>query len=194
MVQNVAEREQRIIDLKKQLTELEGQDQAEVVFQSVRSPGREPITLWNLQTGERIVVPRYVARAALKTGRFSTREEDAPPYKIGNVKCFLAADSPERPVLQEIGLGDKFCPADKLQNLYARRMHGMKKHRQEWAALQEHVEAQKQATQEARANAQLEATLALAGKAAQVEEVQCDLCDYTGTKNQVRGHRMGAHK
>jgi hypothetical protein len=142
------------------------------------------------------------------TFRFVSDAKNAPEYKLGIIKCFLHKDSPERPVLELVGLGSATCPKATLASLHSKRQHGLHRHKQEWAAWQEHVEGKKEERREERANQQLEATLVLAGKAAEPVEAsrlaadsapvsvlakgECDICGKTGFKN-VGAHKRGAH-
>jgi hypothetical protein len=178
----------------------------EVVFQHIRT-GRNPVTIYSMQDGEPIPIPEYMVRGALsKTlpdgGRmFTDNPDEAPKYRWGKVKCFLHADSAERAsgILREIGLEAKLCPAGKLASAYAKRMHGQHRHSKEWEAYQEYVGEQKEKEQNERQERQLAATLRLAGgsQAVATEVASCDVdgcAGFEGTANQVRGHKLGAHK
>ena len=166
MVNEVAEREERKRDLKSQIAELSAERDGEIIFMHI-SPGREPVTVYRAKTGEPVEVPAYMVRAVMEKdedGRpmFVARKEDAPEYKLGTIKCFLHADSPERPILEEIGLSGVTCAAAHLASQHAKRQHGLHRHKQEWAALQEYIEDEKEEKREARLDKQLEATLAVA--------------------------------
>lgn len=170
MASEVAERAEQRRDLKNQLDGLGKPDDAEIVFMHI-SPGREPVTVYRAKTGEPVEVPTYMVQAIMvkqEDGQpmFVARKEDAPEYRLGIIKCFLHADSPERPILEEIGLAGVTCPAAHLASQHAKRQHGLHRHKQEWAALQEHLSGQKEQQREDRLDRQLEATLALAGRAA----------------------------
>ncbi len=205
MTQNVAERAEKARDLKAQISELSAEDAGEILFLEI-SPGRVPVTIYRSDTGEPVPVPEYMVKNVmgnrLQDGRFAfvAKKEDAPVYQPGTAKCFLHADSPEREDLKELGLSGITCPAGNLANLHSKRVHGQRRHKQEWAALQELVKDRKEAKQEARQQEQLDATLALAGKAATVAtpvEVAangtCDICHKTGFKN-VGVHKSHVHK
>ena len=204
MQEGTATKERRVRDLKGQLADLDAEDEGEWLFME-NSPARKKVALYSMLDGEKVMVPKYMAGAALGKRltadegggfMFTDNPKEAPEYVVGDTKCFMHPESPERAVLAEIGLGSAFCPAAQLGGVYSRRMHGMRRHSKEWAAYQEYVDQKKEDAATARQEAQLEATLALArGNMAPVEEVvDCDQCNYAGTKRQVTGHKMGAHK
>ena len=166
MADEVAINAEKRRDLKSQLDGLNTQDQGEIIFMHI-SPGREPVTIYRAKTGEPTEVPAYMVRAVMEKqedGRpmFVARKGDAPEYKLGTIKCFLHADSPERPILEEIGLAGVTCPAAHLASQHARRQHGLHRHKQEWAAYQEFMEDKKEEKRETRLDEQLEATQGLA--------------------------------
>lgn len=206
----VAERERKTRDLRSEIAGLQTEFEKDIVFQHIRS-GHEPVTLYSVLDGEPIPIPEYmvpnVLTKTLPDGRymFTDNPDEVPEYKLGDVKCFLHADSPERAsgVLDEIGLAGKACPAGHLSSLHSKRMHGHHRHKQEWAAYQEYVEEKKEAVREARQEKQLEATLGIARAAggqptpseepvAPVAKGVCDTCGKTGLKN-VGAHMRGAH-
>ena len=177
MVNEVAERAEKRRDLKNELDALGRQAESDIVFMHI-SPGREPVTIYRAKTGEPVEVPTYMVRAVMEKQEdgkpmFVARKGDAPEYKLGTIKCFLHADSPERPILEEIGLSGVTCPAAHLASQHARRQHGLHRHKQEWAAYQEFMEDKKEEKREGRLDKQLEATLAVAeragGQAAPIE-------------------------
>jgi hypothetical protein len=191
---------ERVRDLKSQIAGLSAEEVGEILFLEI-SPGREPVIVYSAEDGSPTPVPTYrideVMGLTDKDGnhRFVAEAKDAPEYKPGNVKCFMHKDSPERAILEEIGLSAATCPADQLGSLHSKRQHGLHRHKQEWAAYQEYKENEKEEKREARQDKQLEATLAIArGGVGQAELVQCSECDYKGTKRQLAGHKMGAHK
>lgn len=170
MVQDIAERAERRRDLKGQLGNLGGLVQSEVIFEHI-SPGREPVTVYSTQNGEPIPVPAYmidpVMAKTLPGGKpmFVAKKEDAPEFILGTVKCFLHPESPERAILGQIGLSGKTCPAAHLASPHSKRVHGEKRHKQEWAAYQEFVKEEKEAATEARQEKMLQAALGSASKA-----------------------------
>ena len=173
MTQNVAEREEKIRDLTGEVAELD-RAEPEVLFQ-LRSPRRQLVTIYSTTDGEPIPIPESMVRAAMNATRadgvrrFAARKEDVPEYKLGDVKCFLHPDSPERDILAKIGLAGATCPAPHLASGHSKRVHAEHRHKQEWAALQEFLNDQKENVREARAERQLQATLDLARGASSAE-------------------------
>ena len=199
----IAETERRARDLRSQVAELEPGLEG-VIFEHIRTR-RELVTVYSMADGEAIPVPEYMLRAVMtKTVdgeyMFTDNPAEAPEYRRGTVKCFLHADSAERAsgVLEEIGLAGKTCPAGSLASVHSKRIHAERRHGREWAALQDYLNDRKEEKAIARQEQQLEATLALAGKAAAptVSDTptlgECDICGKTGFKN-VGAHKRGAH-
>lgn len=177
--QNEAQRMQAARDLLQQVDELAGEgkgDVPEVVFQDI-SPRRRKLPIYSLRDGERLMIPRSLLQQTLnkrdnKTGKwlFTAHKEEAPEYKLGEIKCFLHPEAAERPLLDEIGLAGKECEAAHLGSRYSRRMHGMHRHKQEWAMYQEYLEDEKDRVAEERQQKQLEATQELARAATQANK------------------------
>jgi len=199
--QTEAERLQHIRDLKDQITELRDESASEVIFQDT-SPRPRKVTLYSMTDGQPVQVPAHMAARTMEKrlpgGKymFTAVQSEAPAFELGEVKCFLHEDSPEQPILAEIGLSHVRCEAAHLANLHSKRIHGLHRHRQEWEAYQEYVNTQKEERMMSRQEKQLEATLEIArhaaGQAVSVAEPPateiCDECGKTGIKN------MGAHK
>ncbi|KKL86929.1 hypothetical protein LCGC14_1939780, partial [marine sediment metagenome] len=158
---------ERVRDLKSQIAGLSAEEVGEILFLEI-SPGREPVTVYSTEDGSPVPVPAYRINEVMGltdsegNPRFVAEAKDAPEYKEGSVKCFLHKDSPERAILDLIGLSGAFCPADHLASEHSKRIHGLHRHKQEWAAYQGYVEDQKEAKREKRLDEQLDATLALA--------------------------------
>ncbi|KKK85732.1 hypothetical protein LCGC14_2770350 [marine sediment metagenome] len=194
MPDSPAVKAEKVRDLRGQLTGIAEEDEPEILFQMI-SPGREPVTVYSTTDGTPTAVPKYMIGAAMElknndgSFRFVADAKDAPEYKLGTIKCFLHKDSPERPILEMVGLQSATCPKQTLASVSAKRMHALHRHKQEWIAYQEHVEDQKEAKREARLDQQLDATLALArgGTAVATPKGECDVCGKT-FKN------LGAHK
>ncbi len=203
-IQRVEERR----DLKQQITELRDESDQEIIFKET-SPRRVKRTIYSMRDGEPLPVPLYMAEKALDkrdpaTGEymFTSLKEKAPEYKMGTIKCFLHPDSSDQVILDEIGLSGMPCPKKTLKNPHSKRMHALHRHPEEWLAYQDFLDGRKEAEATARQDAQLEATLVLAGKAARapsappgaVSACPEEGCAYQGTKRQIQGHKMGAHK
>ena len=185
---------ERVRDLKSQIANLSAEEVGDILFLEI-SPGREPVTVYSKEDGSPVLVPSYRINEVMSltdsegNHRFVAEAKDAPEYRPGTVKCFLHKDSPERPILEMVGLQSATCPKQTLASVSAKRMHALHRHKQEWIAYQEHVEDQKEAKREARLDQQLDATLALArgGTAVATPKGECDVCGKT-FKN------LGAHK
>jgi len=171
---NVAERAQDIRDLRGQISELRDHGQ-EILFRET-SPARKKVPIYSLVDGEEIYIPVNLLERTLEKrlpdGKFmfTARQHEAPEYKRGNVKCFLHPESIERAVLDEVGLTGITCNSAHLRSAHSKRIHALHRHSQEWAAYQEHMENQKETERNARQDAQLEATLAIARAAGTVKE------------------------
>ena len=200
MAVNTPEKAQEVRDLRAQMAELA--DDPEIIFKE-SSPRKRMATIYSMIDGEPLPVAMTNIERALEKRlpgggyMFTAKKEEAPEYKLGDVKCFLHMDSPDRPILREIGLGGAYCPAAHLANSHSKRIHAQHRHSQEWAAYQEFVKDEKERAQIERENQQLEATLAIAGRASAApatEVLKCPECDYEGTKQQIQGHKMAKHR
>lgn len=132
------------------------------------SPRRKLYVLYNMKDGERIEVPKFVFSNAIDRRipgtnefAFTAFKDKAPQLTRMRVKCFLHPESPEREVLNEIGVFTE-CLADELRNNHARRRHAMGLHRGEWAAYNEYIGEQRDNLQHEQQRQQVEATLRLA--------------------------------
>jgi hypothetical protein len=168
---NPALRIQQQRNLKNQISELADQDEAELIIRE-SSPRTRYSTIYAMRDGEPLRVPVKLIAATLekrdrKTGQylFTATREDAPEYKLGEVKCFLHSESTDRIVLDEIGVS-AICESGHLANGYSKRIHGLHRHKQEWAMFQEHIAERKEYEINDRAERQLQATLKLAEAAA----------------------------
>ena len=220
--------ERKITDLRSRIDGLEMSDLGgEVVFQHIRTR-RNLVTIYSMVDGEPIQIPEYMVEAAMSKTlpdggpMFTNDAADAPEYKLGQTKCFLHPDSPDRPILERAGLAGKTCVAGNLAGGYAKRIHALHRHKQEWEAYQDYVGGQEAAQAVGRAEQQIEATLALARRAdgsataevvaprrsaqgdtppveAPVEANACSLCGWKpkpGNKSPelaLRFHRVGKH-
>lgn len=152
---------------------LAAESSQDVVFMDM-TPKEPPITLYAMSDGEAIPMPPWIAKMAIRKRykgggyMFTNDPNEAPQYKLGAVKCFLHAESPERlsGVLDEVGVASVICPAEHLASKYARRIHAENRHGKRWAAYQEHKKELQEEADRAERKMQLDATLALAGKAA----------------------------
>jgi len=176
--QNIAERTQKIRDLRGQIGGLAADDEQEIVFQEI-SPRRRKVTIYSMVNGQPVEIPAYMVAGVLEKRlddggyMFTAYKEQAPEFQPGTVKCFLHPESPDRPILEEIGLSGVTCPAAHLANMHSRRVHARHRHKEEWAAYCEHVDDQKELERNRHQQAQLDATLEIAraasGQASPVE-------------------------
>ncbi len=162
-----AERAQRVRDLGQEVKDIRRQDQPEVLFQE-SSPAREPEMIYSMVDGEPISIPWYMLADTIQktlpdgTYMFTTHEDEAPTYRVGEIPCFLSPKAPEHAIVAELGLGSKVCPAEHLASAHSKRIHALRRHKDEWAAFQEYIEADKERLRIEREEKQLAATLALA--------------------------------
>ena len=167
--QPAAERAEDRRDLKRQVKELEGQDDREILFRET-SPTRRLVSVYSTIDGEEIRVPSYMLDIVLdkRDGQgkylFTARKETAPEYKPGILPCFFHADAKERPILEALGIADPPCPAGALRNNFARRIHAQNRHKRRWEAYREHLDEIKEEEARGREQQQLDAMLALAGQ------------------------------
>lgn len=171
---DVAERAQTARDLRDQLGSLDRQDEEEIVFKDMsRRSVRVP--LYSVINGEMLMIPRHliqmVIQKKLPDGRymFTAKKEEAPPFIQGTHKCFLHPESPERPILNDIGLGGTVCMSAKLASAYSKRIHAMHRHKSEWAAYQDYINEHKELEVNQRQIDQIEAIRTLAARAAGIE-------------------------
>lgn len=171
---NAAQRAQRARDLRSQVAELNDDPEAqrEIIFRD-NSPRLPKVTIYSMTDGEELRIPRALMDRTLEkrdpaTGKFmfTAFKDEAPAYKLGEVKCFLHPDAAERPILDEIGLFGKTCPAAHLASRFSRRIHAMHRHKQEWGMYQDYLEEEKDLKAEERQTRQIEAMESLAKKAA----------------------------
>lgn len=160
-------------DLAAQDAALKAESNEDVVFMDMtkRLP---PITVYSMADGEPIAMPPWVARMAMGKrygdGRylFTADASKAPAYKLGQHKCFLHPESAERlsGLLEASGVDMWTCHSQHHPSKYAMEEIAKSKHGKQWAALQAYIKEQERLEERAMARQQLEATLALAGKAA----------------------------
>lgn len=173
MTSAFAEQMEQARDLRNQISDLTTEDSQE--FQMTEfSPGRRMVKLWSMVDGMEIEIPKYMVLSALtkrdtrsKTGwAFTARRTDAPAFKEGNIKCFLAEGSSEREsgLLAEAGLDHlPYCAYVGGRSAFAKRRHGQGVHPQSWEILQEFISEQREEQARADQREQTDAIRALAG-------------------------------
>ena len=171
-----AEQAQKARDLRVQLNDLAQDTSNDQEMQFTEwSPGRKLVKLWSMADGTEIEIPRYMVMNALtkhyKNGYlFTAVRSEAPAFKDGHVKCFLAEGSPEREsgLLEAAGLDHlPFCEAVHLRSAWSKRIHAQNRHVQSWEILKEHIEAQEKTETRSEQRKQTEAILSLAGSRAE---------------------------
>ncbi len=96
--------------------------------------------LYNTRTGDRSVVNLNMLRRKLQLKRadgrpvYTTVKPGITPT-LGEYKCLLHKDDPNRKHYDEIGLA--VCPKSTLNSPYQVRRHMMKKHKMEWDAIEQ---------------------------------------------------------
>lgn len=134
------------------------------VISSITSAGHS--YLYNTKTGDRSrfnnnMLPRAVKQrwpdGPIKGQLvWSVRPVANPPepVKTGTHLCMLHKDAPNREAFDEMGFA--VCPKDCLVSIYQVRRHMMKKHKDEWAALEDARKEKEKAEDRKLARAQLE--------------------------------------
>lgn len=140
------------------------------------SPRRKLYVLYSMIDGSEIRVPKFIFDSAISRRipgsnkyLFTAFREQAPQHRVGEVKCFLHPESPEREVLAEIGIYGE-CPKANLTNLQSKRVHAQHRHKTEWEAYQEFISVQREEETREWQRQQAEAFSAMAsrrGKAAE---------------------------
>lgn len=179
-----AQRAQQVRDLKREIDTLsEGEEQT----MAFRPPSRlRTTTIYSRVDGEPLQVPassvHHVLTKKLRDGgyMFTANKEEAPEYKIGDVKCFLHPKSLERlsGELEAAGIAGIPCDSAHHPSRFAMEEIARGKHKKQWAALQDYRRQERERITNERQEAQLNATLALAGKAAAAPSTkQCKNCN-----------------
>lgn len=194
--QNWIERVEQARDLRTALGGLDAGDEKEIQF-TEWSPGRVYVTIWSMESGEEISVPRYQAVAALNQRgpggnyRWTTKKELAPTPKVRSVKCFLHPESAERAFLDEIGIAVT-CLNDHLASEPSKWTHARNRHPTAYAAYQDETNRREKASTMEQQRQQTEAMLSLAGSA-RGESLACAVCgqeakSLAGLKAHERSH------
>jgi len=163
--------EETIRDLRRQIDGISREDEQEVIFRETSArKGRE--LLYRMIDGEPVPMRIGLARRAINmldnrgNPKWTTHQELAPKWTPGEVKCFLHPEAPERAVLAEIGI-PPVCETGNLRNGQAKRDHAEHCHKREWAAYNEYLSQERERVYNERQDKQLEATLKIAGMAAE---------------------------
>ncbi len=203
-----AEQVEDALNLKRQLTQLDDPGDQDFVFQDTSPPTRWD-TIYSTQTGEAIRVKRFRLISTLQKtlanglAAFTAKKENAPTYVLGTVKCFLAKDSPERVVIDDLNISPGYyCIAEHLANAGAAEIHAEHKHPTRWKQYQRYLESQERQLDRERQDAQIQAIMHLAtGKTqervvvakGEVSKVPCEICSKPitpgiGMRSHMRSH------
>ena len=111
---------------------------APMVVQSISSAGH--VTLWETRTFEPAEVLYYMVQNRLLQRRPDgsyrwTRIDPKMKPRRGTYKCLLHAKAPDRAHYDALGF--RSCKKSTLTNPYQVRQHMLKKHKQEWAAIEQ---------------------------------------------------------
>jgi len=146
MVTKTLENEELIEEAMRDVV-LEKVDRDETVKADIGDPGfaltvlgPHDVFIYDIVTRERSKCRRNMLAQKLKARRpdgtpvFTTRKPLLPP-KRGTVKCLLHPSDSNRATYDEMGLPT--CSMDILASNYQRKEHMRKKHKQEWAAIEQ---------------------------------------------------------
>lgn len=170
--QRYIERAEEARNLQNQLGALASDEEREILFQEW-SPGRKLVTIWNMESGEEAVLPRYIAVAGLntrsqrsKTGyMWTAHQEQAPEPRVNTIKCFLHPESAERAFLDEIGVS-AVCMSEHLASNSSKWEHARNRHSGSYKVYQDEVNRRENEQYRQRQEAQTDAMIAIAGQAA----------------------------
>lgn len=170
--QALIERAEQARDLKDQMNAALGpEENGEFQFYEW-SPGRTIVSLWSMETGEEIRVPRYIAESALTVRnvdgeyRFTANPEKAPERVLNSTKCIFHRDSHLRPFMEEagvIGRNEIVCRSEHLAGESAALLHAENKHRDRFRRFQQAQERIERAEDRQRQIQQTEAMLKMVG-------------------------------
>lgn len=159
-------------DLKQQLAGLAGDEEQEIQFIEW-SPGRRMVTIWNMESGEEVTLPRYQAIAALNTPNpaggwmWTAHKEMAPEPFVPSHPCFLHPTSPYRDLLRKLGI-NATCMT-MLADEDSAEKHAQR-HPSRWARLTRELERQEREAEKEAQERQTNAILALAGQRAEPQK------------------------
>lgn len=172
------------------------------------SDNTETTTLWSMVDGMRITIPDFMVAATLRkrlpgSGQraFTSDRNRAPKWKEGSVKCWLHRDHEKRSEWDEAGVAGIYCPAEHLASPYSARIHMQHRHKNEWAAIEEYQKELERKAERESQRQQLEATLALAGRAStgkaptspEYDQLTCE-CGWVTPPDKQPGQSLAFHK
>lgn len=115
---------------------------APTVMRDVSDPD-ERMTIYSTLTGEPRDVPLYMLPKTMRKKRadgklaFASTQNEALPWKQGDVPCYLNPKHPRYAECVAMGIVSEPCPAEHLASMYSQGVHMKNRHRQEWATITE---------------------------------------------------------
>ena len=112
--------------------------EAPMTVKEITEAGR--VWIWDTRTYQRAPCLGYMLTTKLRfkredgSFRWTTRDPGKLPMR-GSVRCLLHPDSENREHFNELGF--RVCKKDNVTNPYQLKQHMIKKHPQEWAAIEE---------------------------------------------------------
>ena len=165
---NQAERVEDAVNLRNQIEALGVVPESDLLFRDT-TPRRHWETLYSMSTGEAIRVMAHRLESVLKkrlpdgSPAFTARQEQAPLYVLGTVKCFLSRGSSQRDLVDQLNIAPGYyCPAEHLANEMAALTHAEHRHPSRWKAMLAHKNKVEQDDWRQRQEAQVSAILELA--------------------------------
>lgn len=163
-----AQRIEEALNLKRQLGVLDNIADSDMIFQDTSPPARWE-TIYSMETGEAIRVKRHRLISILEkrlpngTAAFTATQGNAPEYRLGAVKCFLARGSKEREEIDAMNIAPGYyCVAEHLANEGAAITHAEKRHPSRWKNYQNQLQRMERQSDRERQDAQTAAILELA--------------------------------
>jgi hypothetical protein len=111
-----------------------------MIVEEASSAGKSVV--YDIRNGEASIVnnnmlPSQLGKTDPETGKriFTTRKADAPPVTRGAYLCLLHENHPDREYHKTLGLGT--CSKSNLRTMLDVRTHAQNRHRNEWAAITE---------------------------------------------------------
>ena len=163
--------------------------------------------MWNRETGVMSMV--LTDQAKLRIGQLFPMDHPDPKFRgqrvytptpmqllnPGKMMCRLHKDHPDHKHLDSLGFTGIHCPKDNMLTMLDVDMHFEHKHRGAFKVVEKDEDRQHKAAMLEMQRLQMESMQALVSKSqaevAEPETIACpeDECPYTGTPNQVRGHK-----
>ena len=112
--------------------------EAPMTVKELSGPGH--VWVWDSRTFERIPILYYMLPQKMRTKRvdgsyrFTTVDPGQKP-KRGTIKCMLHKDGKNRKHYDDLGF--RVCPKDNITNPHQLKQHMLKKHKQEWADIED---------------------------------------------------------